>query len=91
MANTYLSRSIDLIGLNKLAQALGVTYQAIRKWEAQGFLPRTEWTGETSYAQRIEELTDGKVSKDQLLRSRPRARTRSINDAVLIAQPEHTA
>jgi hypothetical protein len=47
-----------------------VTYQAVRKWIARGRLPRTEWTGETQYAAAIESLTEGRVSRDQLLESK---------------------
>lgn len=62
-----LQRAIDQIGLQPLAKELGVTYVAIRKWQAVGRLPRTEWTGETDYAERIARLMDGSVTKKQLL------------------------
>lgn len=43
-------------GPAKVAAACGLkSYQAVRKWEANG-LPRTEWTGETSYAGIIAKL-----------------------------------
>ena len=48
-----ITKAIDLAGLQSLANACGVTYQAVRKWEAAGRLPRTEWTGETEYANKI--------------------------------------
>lgn len=67
MSHPALSESIRIVGLSKLARELGVTYQAIRKWEAAGRLPRTEWTGETRYADRIVELTAGGVTREQLL------------------------
>lgn len=44
-----------------------VSYQAVKKWEAKGRLPRTEWTGETAYAAAIELITEGKVSRSELL------------------------
>ncbi len=68
MAHPALSKAIGIVGLAELARGLGVTYQAIRKWEAAGRLPRTEWTGETSYSDRIVSMTEGQVSKDELLR-----------------------
>lgn len=68
MAHPALSKAIGIVGLAELARGLGVTYQAIRKWEAAGRLPRTEWTGETSYSEKIVAMTDGQVSKDDLLR-----------------------
>lgn len=67
MEQNFISQAIEIVGLAKLAGALGVTYQAIRKWEAKGRLPRTEWTGETGYAELIEAATEGKVSKAALL------------------------
>ncbi|HZF19482.1 MAG TPA: YdaS family helix-turn-helix protein [Burkholderiales bacterium] len=62
-----LARAIEIVGLSTLAQKLGVTYQAIRKWQRRGRMPRTEWTGETNYAGTIEQLTDGRVTKISLL------------------------
>lgn len=62
-----LSLAIKSVGLTTLAKQLGVSHQAVRKWERAGRMPRTEWTGETDYCQRIERLTDGAVSRDQLL------------------------
>lgn len=67
MEQNLISLAVEIVGLAKLARALGVTYQAVRKWEAKGRLPRTEWTGETCYASLIELATEGKVTKDSLL------------------------
>jgi predicted site-specific integrase-resolvase len=67
MAHPELSKAIEIVGLQDLARGLGVSYQAVRKWEAAGRLPRTEWTGETEYADRIVELASGKVSRRRLL------------------------
>lgn len=62
-----LRRAIDLVGLVALARELGVTHQAVRLWERRGRMPRTEWTGETSYSARIQAATGGKVARDELL------------------------
>lgn len=62
-----ISKAIELVGLSKLAKGLDVTYQAVRKWEQAGRMPRTEWTGETSHSERIEELTGGEVTRASLL------------------------
>lgn len=67
MEPNLISQAIEIVGLAKLARALGVTYQAIRKWEARGRLPRTEWTGETDYAALIEAETEGRITKVDLL------------------------
>lgn len=53
METSPISKAIAALGLQPLAKLCGVTYQAVRKWEAAGRLPRTEWTGETDYASRI--------------------------------------
>lgn len=60
MAHPELTKAIEVIGLTELAAGLGKTYQAIRKWEAQGRLPRTEWSGETDYARQIVRMARAK-------------------------------
>lgn len=66
-------------GPEKVGPKCGVTYQAALKWFNQGFLPRTEWTGETNYASTIERLTSSKYTRDQLLSVKPgRKRTARI-------------
>lgn len=72
-ATDHLQRAIDMVGLARLAKELGITYQAVRKWQAAGRLPRTEWTGETRYAERIETVTQQRVTRSQLLAACPRA------------------
>jgi DNA-binding transcriptional regulator YdaS (Cro superfamily) len=67
MTPNLITRAVEVVGLAKLARILGVTYQAIRKWEAKGRLPRTDWTGETNYAAAIDEATGGEVSRSALL------------------------
>lgn len=62
-----LEEAIELLGLGPLAALLGVSYQAVRKWQRAGRMPRTEWTGETDYAARIETATGRKVTRDRLL------------------------
>lgn len=65
--------AIGIVGLAALAKRCGVSYQAVRKWEKQGRMPRTEWTGETHYSEAIAEATDGQVTRDSLLAWRMRA------------------
>lgn len=62
-----ITQAIELVGLQPLSQACGVTYQAVRKWEKRNRLPRTDWTGETNYAAAIETATRGAISKKALL------------------------
>lgn len=49
--------------LNAIAKACGVSYQAVRKWEAAGRLPQSEHTGATQYAQKIAALPETVVGK----------------------------
>jgi DNA-binding transcriptional regulator YdaS (Cro superfamily) len=62
-----IEEAIAHVGLAPLARALSVSTQAIRKWQAAGRMPRTEWTGETAYCTSIEALTEGKVTRAMLL------------------------
>jgi len=73
MGLTPLDIAIERIGLQPLSRGLGLTYQAVRKWQRKG-LPRTEWTGETDYAGQIERLSNGVVTRAELLEwGRPKA------------------
>jgi len=72
--STPLQQAIAVIGIKKatrgiaiVASRCGVSYQAVRKWYNAGRLPRTEWTGETRYAEIIEAATDGQITREQLL------------------------
>jgi hypothetical protein len=67
--DNLIEKIISDVGLYKLAAELGVTYQAVLRWKKACRLPRTEWTGETNYAAKIEQLTDGRVTRDDLLSS----------------------
>jgi hypothetical protein len=67
-----LEKAIAKLGLAALAKALGLTAPALRKWQRAGRLPRTEWTGETSYAKQIEELSASEVTRADLLKPWPK-------------------
>ena len=67
MKENLISKAIEIVGICKLANACGVRYQSIYKWEAKGRVPRTDWTGETDYARCIETATKGQITRDQLL------------------------
>ncbi len=68
-----LEKAVQLVGLRPLAAGLGITYVAVRKWQSKGRMPRTEWTGETGYSAKIQEMTAGAVTKESLLASWPAA------------------
>jgi hypothetical protein len=67
----YIEEIIKLKGFAATARAVGLSPQAIRKWQANGCLPRTEFTGETDYARALAKLTNNKVTKKQLLSMAP--------------------
>ena len=64
-----LVAAIDEIGAKAIAEAVGVSHQAVYKWRHAGRLPRTEWTGETDYRKAIVRLGKGRWTRAQLLRS----------------------
>lgn len=50
-----------------VASICGVSVRAVYKWIQSGRLPRTDYTGETSYASKIAEASEGNISADWLL------------------------
>ncbi|XAG19538.1 helix-turn-helix domain-containing protein [Vibrio metschnikovii] len=62
-----IKEAITSIGVTQVANACGVSVRAVYKWCERGVLPRTEYTGETNYAETIEDLSSGDYKKDQLL------------------------
>jgi len=74
MKNTNLiSMAVEKAGLKAVAAACGVSYQSVRKWEAKGHLPLTEWAGVTNYAKKISDVVGGEITVDDLLSQRPPA------------------
>ena len=71
MKENLISKAIEVVGLSKLARVCGVRYQSIYKWQKRGRLPRSDWTGETDYASRIEKATHGQITRAQLLDLKP--------------------
>ncbi|CAI0891701.1 Uncharacterised protein [Serratia fonticola] len=60
--------AIKGIGIPEVAKACGVSERAVYKWLKNGFLPKTEFFGKTSYAKTIEEVSAGKYPAIDLLR-----------------------
>lgn len=53
-------------GRTKAASLLKRSYQAIKKMEERKVLPRTEYTGETRYAETLAENSNGAFTADWL-------------------------
>ena len=54
-------------GRTKASTLLGISYVAVRKMEEKGSLPRTDYTGETSYAQTLANNSNGLIAQDWLM------------------------
>lgn len=65
---TNLKQAIsDAGGALQVAKACGVSVRAVYKWVASGSLPRTEYTGETHYAEKIAAAAGGALCAQTLL------------------------
>ncbi|GIB64809.1 Cro/Cl family transcriptional regulator [Vibrio cholerae] len=62
-----LREAITSIGAQKISEVCQVSVRAVYKWCERGVLPRTDYTGETQYAEKIADLSQGKYTKDELL------------------------
>lgn len=69
--NTYseklLEAKVILGSFAKVGKLCNVSGKAVMKWAIAGRPPRTEYTGETNYAELISIATCGKVSKADLI------------------------
>jgi hypothetical protein len=65
--NQSLAEAVKLLGIPGTAKAAGTTKAAVYKWLHRSRLPRSDHTGETHYATRIEAATNGAVKADELL------------------------
>jgi hypothetical protein len=65
---SVLKKSIDKIPgkIPAAAKACGVSVRAVYKWIDRGMLPRTDYTGETNYAEQLADAANGAFSADWL-------------------------
>ncbi|MBM0876630.1 hypothetical protein [Acinetobacter pittii] len=54
-------------GRTNASLLLGISYNAVRKMEEKGVLPRTDYTEETSYSKILADNSEGKITKEWLL------------------------
>lgn len=63
-----LKKAIEAVGGPvEASKVCGVTRQAVDKWMQNCCLPRTEYTGETLYAEKLAEASGGAFSAVELL------------------------
>ncbi|MBU2750814.1 helix-turn-helix domain-containing protein [Acidithiobacillus thiooxidans] len=92
MNNSHITASLlrakKLLGsYNALGRVCSVSGKAVMKWVAAGRLPRTEYTGETHYADMIQSATHGAITREDL---RPDIFRRD-HPATPTATPVHSA
>ena len=63
-----LAAAIGLLGLRAIALITGVSYQAVQHWANRRRLPRTEYSGETNYAELIAQACVEKDSRTKVTR-----------------------
>lgn len=63
-----LMQVIDEIGVVKVSALCGVSVRAVYKWRKANALPRTDYTGETNYADILAKALKRKVSRAEILR-----------------------
>ena len=65
-------------GVPKAAAACGISRNAMYKHKRKGALPRTEYTGETSYAKDLAAASNGAFTKEWLLENaKPATQTKT--------------
>ena len=66
--NHALAKAVQQLGgYAATAKLCQVNISVVWRWQKRGRLPRTEWTGETRYAETIEAATQGAITKTELL------------------------
>ena len=68
MNEVTFAEVIKSVRVSVVADVCGLTPKAIYKWLERGSLPRTEFTGETKYADKIANASGGKYSAAQIRR-----------------------
>lgn len=63
----YIDEAIEIVGLQKLAAELGISYQSMIGWKDRNRMPDSEYSCRTRYAEKIQKLTNGKVKQRDIL------------------------
>lgn len=59
-----LTEAIKEVGVTQISSACGCSVRSIYKWMKKGSLPRTDFTGETNYAEKIAKASHGKFTTE---------------------------
>jgi hypothetical protein len=62
-----LLKAFKIAGKARTAAACGIAYQSMDRMVLKNVMPNTEYSGGTAYATAIEEITEGKVTIEDLL------------------------
>jgi len=63
---TGLNKAYKIIKKTKLAKLIGISYQSMDRWHDNNEMPCSEFNGKTDYSRQIQDLTDGKVTIEEL-------------------------
>lgn len=67
MKNIDLETAISQVGgASAAARIIGKSAMTVSKWRKRGALPKTEYTGETSYAEALAAASDGQFTAEWL-------------------------
>lgn len=81
----------------KVAKSCEISTSAVHKWITNGRLPRTEYTGETKYAEILAALSGGKFDARQLLenlkpmKAEARPLVHRVNSSLMSSWPDELA
>lgn len=64
--NAQLNLLCKIIGTAKIAEACGISQRGVYRWLESGGLPRTCYTGESNYHEKISELSGGNLTPSEV-------------------------
>ncbi|BFQ92342.1 MULTISPECIES: helix-turn-helix domain-containing protein [Gallibacterium] len=63
-----LKNLIDTLSVSEVSAICGVSIRAVYKWRTSNALPRTDYTGETNYSERLAKALNYSVTADEIKR-----------------------
>lgn len=74
-----LKAIIDYLGPIKVADICGISVRAVYKWRTLNSLPRTDFTGETLYSEKLSQALNGSITADEIKNLSNPAKLNSLN------------